>query len=92
MYKSIIALTVAIAFGSAIVSAAPAEQGSWCYKPQHEKFWGQASAECCRPNGGHMAENRRCYGLHGNGNACRAFYACCIGTWNSGNHIGDRCY
>ncbi|KAH7044358.1 hypothetical protein BKA57DRAFT_103720 [Linnemannia elongata] len=91
MYKSIVALAVAIAFGSAVASAAPTEQGSWCNNPKNEQFWGQASSECCRLNGGHMGSNRRCYGLAGSDNSCRAFYACCIGTWNSGNHLSDRC-
>ncbi|KAG0338114.1 hypothetical protein BG005_003857, partial [Podila minutissima] len=62
MYKSII-LLIAIVFGSVGVLA---ESGSWCYNPQDETFWGQASAECCQPSGGHMASDRRCYGLSGN--------------------------
>ncbi|KAK3829736.1 MAG: hypothetical protein J3R72DRAFT_456510 [Linnemannia gamsii] len=70
----------------------PGESGSWCYNPKGEQFWGQASAECCRPNGGNMGSDRRCYGLKGNEGSCRAFYACCIGTWNSGNHLSDQCY
>ncbi|KAF9905466.1 hypothetical protein EC991_001633 [Linnemannia zychae] len=91
MYKSIIALTVALAFG-AVASAAPTEQGSWCNSPKNEQFWGQASAECCRQNGGHMGSDRRCYGLLGNDTSCRNFYACCIGTWSSNNHVTDKCY
>ncbi|KAF9305151.1 hypothetical protein BGZ91_008814, partial [Linnemannia elongata] len=54
-------------------------------------FWGQASSECCSLNGGHMGSNRRCYGLAGSDNSCRAFYACCIGTWNSKNNVNDSC-
>ncbi|KAK3829737.1 MAG: hypothetical protein J3R72DRAFT_496209 [Linnemannia gamsii] len=57
VHKSIVAIAVAIDFGSAIVSAAPLDQGSWCYNPKNEQFWGQASSECCRSNGGHMASD-----------------------------------
>ncbi|KAF9585506.1 hypothetical protein BGW38_002057 [Lunasporangiospora selenospora] len=88
MHKSILFLA-AIVLGSAAVQA---ESGSWCYSPKNEKFWGQASAECCRPAGGSMGGDRRCYGLNGDLGKCRAFYACCIDTWGSGNHYDNACY
>ena len=87
--QKIFVLVAALALSAVAVQA---ESGSWCYSPKGEKFWGQASSECCRSNGGHMESDRRCYGLSGDEARCRSFYSCCIGNWNSGNHLSDKCY
>ncbi|KAF9428541.1 hypothetical protein BGZ94_002026, partial [Podila epigama] len=92
MYKSIIALTLAIAFGSAVVSAAPTESGSWCFDPKNESYWGHATSSCCNMTGANMEKDRRCYGLNRNIDACHHFYRCCIGFWKSSNAPDDKCY